>query len=190
MHRSVSTREGRLRGSLRSRVVGLFAALALLGSTALVVAPAAEDDALAALGVLRDGGLRQPQGVAEREQREHARRGEEGHLEAGPPCERDERAEHPEEEDDGLAREPVHGRAHAGPPAGRMADAVATARPDGQPITASFGVTSGSGPRLQFGALLAEADVALYEAKAAGGDQVRTTGGDEVGADGPVPQPV
>jgi len=41
MHRSASTREGRLRGSLRSRVVGLLSALALLGSTALVVAPAA-----------------------------------------------------------------------------------------------------------------------------------------------------
>lgn len=41
MHRSASSREGRLRGSLRSRVVGILSALALLGSTALVVAPAA-----------------------------------------------------------------------------------------------------------------------------------------------------
>ncbi|MBJ7332633.1 MAG: GGDEF domain-containing protein [Solirubrobacteraceae bacterium] len=71
----------------------------------------------------------------------------------------------------------------------RLRDAVATARPDGQEITASFGVASGSGSHLQFGALLAEADVALYAAKADGGDQVRTAGADEIGADGPVPQP-
>lgn len=62
--------------------------------------------------------------------------------------------------------------------ADRLRDAVATARPDGIEITASFGVAGGAGSGLQFGALLAEADVALYAAKAAGGDQVRRAGGD------------
>jgi diguanylate cyclase (GGDEF)-like protein len=70
----------------------------------------------------------------------------------------------------------------------RLRDAVATARPQGQPVTASFGVAGGPGATLQFGALLAEADVALYEAKAAGGDTVRVAGDDVVAAD-PVRQP-
>ncbi|MBJ7521367.1 MAG: GGDEF domain-containing protein [Solirubrobacteraceae bacterium] len=71
----------------------------------------------------------------------------------------------------------------------RLRDAVATARPAGQEITASFGVAGGSGAGLQFGALLAEADVALYAAKADGGDTVRTAGGDLAADGGPVPQP-
>ncbi len=71
----------------------------------------------------------------------------------------------------------------------RLRDAVATAVPHGHEITASFGVAGGSGAGLQFGALLAEADVALYAAKAAGGDAVRTSGID-LAADGePLPQP-
>ncbi|UUY05772.1 GGDEF domain-containing protein [Svornostia abyssi] len=71
----------------------------------------------------------------------------------------------------------------------RLRDAVATAMPEGHEVTASFGVAGGSGRGLQFGALLAEADVALYAAKAAGGDTVRTSGG-ELAADGEnVPQP-
>lgn len=65
----------------------------------------------------------------------------------------------------------------------RLRDAVATAMPEGHEVTASFGVAGGSGRGLQFGALLAEADVALYAAKAAGGDTVRASGGD-VAADG------
>lgn len=70
----------------------------------------------------------------------------------------------------------------------RLRDAVATARPEGQPVTASFGVAGGPGAVVQFGALLAEADVALYEAKSAGGDTVRVAG-DDAAAPGPVPQP-
>lgn len=70
----------------------------------------------------------------------------------------------------------------------RLRDAVATARPQGHAVTASFGVAGGPGAVVQFGALLAEADVALYEAKAAGGDTVRVAG-DDVASTGPVPQP-
>lgn len=73
----------------------------------------------------------------------------------------------------------------------RLRDAVATARPQGIDVTASFGVAGGKGTLLQFGALLAEADVALYEAKSSGGDTVRTAGGDATAGDhDPVPQPV
>lgn len=73
----------------------------------------------------------------------------------------------------------------------RLRDAVATARPHGVDVTASFGVAGGKGGRLQFGALLAEADVALYEAKSSGGDTVRTADGGGSASDaGPVPQPV
>lgn len=71
----------------------------------------------------------------------------------------------------------------------RLRDAVATARPHGQPVTASFGVAGGPGATLQFGALLAEADVALYEAKAAGGDAVRVAGDGVAAGDQAVPQP-
>lgn len=71
----------------------------------------------------------------------------------------------------------------------RLRDAVATATSAGQPVTASFGVAGGAGATMQFGALLAEADVALYEAKSAGGDTVRVAG-DDVAAGSPVPQPV
>lgn len=71
----------------------------------------------------------------------------------------------------------------------RLRDAVATAHPHGHSVTASFGVAGGPGATLQFGALLAEADVALYEAKAAGGDTVRVAGGDFAAGDPPVPQP-
>jgi diguanylate cyclase (GGDEF)-like protein len=69
----------------------------------------------------------------------------------------------------------------------RLRDAVATARPEGHAITASFGVAGGSGAGLPFGALLAEADVALYAAKSAGGDAVRTSG-ETARDDGPVAQ--
>lgn len=73
----------------------------------------------------------------------------------------------------------------------RLRDAVATARPQGIDVTASFGVAGGKGGRLQFGALLAEADVALYEAKSSGGDTVCTADGGGSASDaGPVPQPV
>lgn len=71
----------------------------------------------------------------------------------------------------------------------RLRDAVTTARPAGQDVTASFGVAGGSGTSLQFGALLAEADVALYAAKADGGDTVRTAGADLAVDGGPVAQP-
>jgi diguanylate cyclase (GGDEF)-like protein len=71
----------------------------------------------------------------------------------------------------------------------RLRDAVATARPEGLEVTASFGVAGGSGIGLQFGALLAEADVALYAAKAAGGDTVRTSG-DLAASAGPLAQRV
>ncbi|MGK2937743.1 MAG: diguanylate cyclase [Solirubrobacteraceae bacterium] len=71
----------------------------------------------------------------------------------------------------------------------RLRDAVATAMPEGHEVTASFGVASGAGRGLQFGALLAEADVALYAAKAAGGDTVRASRGDLAADDGNVRQP-
>lgn len=74
----------------------------------------------------------------------------------------------------------------AGRLAERLRDAVATARPDGHDVTASFGVAGGKGGRLQLGALLAEADVALYAAKGAGGDRV-CVAGEDVGTGDPVP---
>ena len=56
--------------------------------------------------------------------------------------------------------------------------AIAAARPGGQPVTISFGVTASSAEHtFDYDSLFAQADAALYEAKRGGRDCVRQAGG-------------
>lgn len=58
----------------------------------------------------------------------------------------------------------------------RLRRAVATAKPSGLPVTASFGVSVARGTEIQFEELFRAADQALYEAKAAGRNTVVAAG--------------
>ena len=58
----------------------------------------------------------------------------------------------------------------------RLRRALATAKPSGLPVTASFGVSAARGTDIQFEELFRVADQALYQAKAAGRDTVVAAG--------------
>ena len=58
----------------------------------------------------------------------------------------------------------------------RLRLAVATAKPGGLTLTASFGVSVAHGTDIQFEELVRTADQALYKAKAAGRDRVVAAG--------------
>lgn len=66
--------------------------------------------------------------------------------------------------------------AEAGTLAERLRVAVEAEPAGGQPVTMSFGIASSGGGALDFDALFARADAALYEAKAAGRNAVRGGG--------------
>ncbi len=88
---------------------------------------------------------------------------------------------------------PGVGAAEGAEVAERMRASVESARPGGLKLTASFGVAVARGAQVDFQALFADADGALYAAKAAGRNRVEGAARDAADrrrAGSPVPRPV